>query len=110
MVGFWSRKVENTFIFQRASNAPAKALATERGLLWRPTVPGTHIAGRLIGSTQLSSGRFAMLETLGGDGGLGFSLAPWQPLFADRIGQHISGLVRPGGGGEWGFRRSAGWG
>jgi hypothetical protein len=50
-----------------------KALAMERGLQWQPTVPGNHISGQLVGSTQLSSGRFAMIESFSGDGGLGFA-------------------------------------
>lgn len=87
-----------------------KTLAAERGLPWRPTVPGTHITGQLVGPTQLSSGRFAMLETLSGDGGLGFSLVPWQPVLDNRIGQHISGLIRPGGDIEWSFGRKRGLG
>jgi hypothetical protein len=85
-----------------------KALATARGLRWRPTVPGNTITGQLVGSTQLSSGRFAMIETLSGDGGLGFSLVPWQPVLDKRIGQHISGIGMPGGGIDWSFARSRG--
>jgi type IV secretory pathway VirD2 relaxase len=87
-----------------------KALAAERGLSWRLVVPGTHVSGQLVGSTQLSSGRFAILETLSGDGGLGFSLVPWQPVLDNRIGQHIAGLMRPGGDIEWSFGRKRGLG
>jgi hypothetical protein len=87
-----------------------KALAAERGLRWRPAAPGNSISGQLVGSTQLSSGRFAMLETLSGDGGLGFSLVPWQPVLDKRIGQHISGLMRNGGDIEWSFGRKRGLG
>jgi hypothetical protein len=50
------------------------ALAAQRGLRWWPTVPGNQISGQLVGSAQLSSGRFAMIESFGGDDGLGFSL------------------------------------
>jgi hypothetical protein len=39
-----------------------------------PIGHGLTIRGKLIGSTQLASGRFAMI-----DGGLGFSLVPWRP-------------------------------
>jgi len=56
--------------------------------------------------TQLSSGLFAMIETLSGDGGLGFSLVPWQPVLDKRIGQYISGIVMPSGGVDWSFARS----
>jgi type IV secretory pathway VirD2 relaxase len=87
-----------------------RVLAAERGLQWRPAVPGNHISGQLIGSVQLSSGRFAMIESLRGDGGLGFSLVPWQPLLDKRTGQHISGFVMPGGGVDWSFARSRGLG
>ncbi len=87
-----------------------KALAAERGSQWRPTVPGNTISGQLVGSTQLSSGRFAMIESFGGDGGLGFSLVPWQPLLDKRIGQHISGVATSGGGVDWSFTRSRGLG
>jgi hypothetical protein len=87
-----------------------KALAAERGLQWRPAVPGNTISGQLVGSAQLSSGRFAMIESFGGDGGLGFSLVPWQPVLDKRIGRHISGVAMPGGGVDWSFARSRGLG
>ncbi|MEH2528431.1 hypothetical protein V1288_006340 [Bradyrhizobium sp. AZCC 2176] len=85
-----------------------KALSAKSGLQWRPTVPGNYVSGQLVGSTQLSSGRFAIIETLSGDGGLGFSLVPWQPVLDKRIGQHISGLMRTGGDIEWSFGRKRG--
>jgi hypothetical protein len=87
-----------------------KALAAERGLQWRPVVSGNHLTGQLVGSIQLSSGRFAMMESFSGDGGLGFSLVPWQPVLDKRIGQHISGIAMPGGGVDWSFARSRGLG
>lgn len=87
-----------------------KALAAERGLQWRPAVSGNYVTGQLVGSTQLSSGRFAILETLSSDGGLGFSLVPWQPVLDNRVGQHISGLVRNDGGIEWSLGRKRGLG
>jgi hypothetical protein len=87
-----------------------KALAAERGLQWRPAVPGNYVTGQLVGSTQLSSGRFAMIESFSGDGGLGFSLVPWQLVLDKRIGQHISGLMRNDGGIEWSLGRKRGLG
>ncbi|WP_246774239.1 DUF3363 domain-containing protein [Bradyrhizobium diazoefficiens] len=87
-----------------------KVLAAERGLQWRPAVPGNYVTGQLVGSTQLSSGRFAIIETRSGDGGLGFSLVPWQPVLNNRIGQHISGLMRNDGGIEWSLGRKRGLG
>lgn len=87
-----------------------KALAAERGLQWRPVVPGGHVTGQLVGSTRLSGGLFAMIESFGGDGGLGFSLVPWQPVLDKRIGQYISGIAMPRGGVDWSFARSRGLG
>jgi type IV secretory pathway VirD2 relaxase len=87
-----------------------KALAAERGLQWRPVVSGNNVTGQLVGSTQLSSGRFAMIESFSGDGGLGFSLVPWQPVLDNRIGQHIAGIMRNDGGIEWSLGRKRGLG
>jgi len=63
-----------------------RTLAAERGREWRHAIPGSHVAGQLVGSTQLSSGRFAMI-----DDGLGFSLVPWRPALDERIGRVILG-------------------
>ena len=82
-----------------------KALAAERGLQWQPVVAGSHVTGQLVGSTQLSSGRFAMI-----DDGLGFSLVPWRPALEEHIGRHIAGIAMPGGGVDWSFARSRGLG
>jgi hypothetical protein len=51
-----------------------------------------------------------MIESFSGDGGLGFSLVPWQSALDKRIGQHISGLMRNDGGIEWSFSRKRGLG
>ena len=82
-----------------------KALAAERGRTWQPVVPGNYVTGQLIGSTQLSSGRFAII-----DDGLGFSLVPWRPALEPHVGRHISGTVMPGGGVDWSFARKLGLG
>ena len=62
-------------------------------------------AATLVGSTQLASGRFAMI-----DDGIGFQLVPWQPVLDKRIGQHISGILRNAGGIEWSLGRKLGLG
>ena len=82
-----------------------RALASERGRQWRPAAPGNHVSGRLVGATQLSSGRFAMI-----DDGLGFSLVPWRPALEQHIGRHISGIAMPGGDVNWSFGRKLGLG
>ncbi|GLS39932.1 hypothetical protein GCM10010869_55290 [Mesorhizobium tianshanense] len=82
-----------------------KEMATARGLTFEPAQPGNYVGGTLLGSARLASGRFAMI-----DDGLGFQLVPWQPMLDNRIGQHISGVVRDSGGIEWGFGRKRGLG
>ncbi|HUO00793.1 MAG TPA: DUF3363 domain-containing protein [Bradyrhizobium sp.] len=77
-----------------------QAMATERGLPFQEVRTGEYVSGKLIGSTQLASGRFAMI-----DNGLGFSLVPWQPVLDKRIGQHITGAMRDNGGIEWSLGR-----
>ena len=43
---------------------------------------------------------FAMI-----DNGLGFQLVPWSRELEKRLGQHVTGVVKDGGGIEWGFGR-----
>lgn len=86
-------------------------MAAARGLTFRPPQAGEYVSGKLVGSANLASGRFAMIETLIGDGGLGFSLVPWQPVLGQRIGQHITGVMRDHGSGiDWSFGRNRGLG
>jgi type IV secretory pathway VirD2 relaxase len=64
-------------------------LAAERGLAFKSVEDGQTIRGRLVGSAQLASGRFAMI-----DDGLGFSLVPWRPVIEKEIGREIIGTMR----------------
>jgi type IV secretory pathway VirD2 relaxase len=82
-----------------------KAMAVERGLKFTAAKTGEYVSGTLVGSTQLASGRFAMI-----DDGIGFQLVPWQPVLEKRIGQHITGIMRRAGGIEWGLGRKRGLG
>ena len=68
-----------------------RKLATERGLAFNPVEDGQTIRGKLIGSTQLASGRFAVI-----DDGLGFSLVPWRPVIEKDIGREVVGVMRRG--------------
>jgi len=77
-----------------------RAIAAKRGVTFQEAKIGAYVSGKLIGSTQLASGRFAMI-----DDGLGFSLVPWQPVLDKRIGQHITGTMHDGGGIEWSLGR-----
>jgi hypothetical protein len=61
---------------------------------------GEHVAGTYRQRLTLASGRFAMI-----DNGLGFQLVPWSRELEKRLGQHVTGVVKDGGGIEWGFGR-----
>jgi type IV secretory pathway VirD2 relaxase len=86
-------------------NRVGGAMAAERGLTFTAAKAGEYVSGTLVGSTQLASGRFAMI-----DDGIGFQLVPWQPMLDKRIGQHITGVMRTTGGIEWSFGRKRGLG
>jgi Protein of unknown function (DUF3363) len=79
-----------------------RKLAAERGLAFRAIEDGQTIRGKLIGSAQLASGRFAMI-----DDGLGFSLVPWRPVIEKEIGREVVGVMR-GDDISWQFGRKRG--
>ena len=85
-------------------NRVGRAMAAERGLKFTAAKTGEYVSGTLVGSTQLASGRFAMI-----DDGIGFQLVPWQPLLEKRIGQHITGFMGDARM-EWSFGRKRGLG
>lgn len=59
---------------------------------------------------RLYSGRYAMIEGIGPDGGRSFQLVPWLREIELRLGSHVSGLIREGGGIDWIVARKRGWG
>ncbi|MFM9829429.1 MAG: DUF3363 domain-containing protein [Sphingomonas sp.] len=91
-------------------NRVGKALAAERGLTRQPSAPGEYVSGKLVGSTEIASGRFAMIECFTSSGGLGFQLVPWSDPLEKRLGQQISGIAMSGGGVDWSFGRKRGLG
>lgn len=66
-----------------------KTLQDQTGRTYRPLQDGQQPSGVYRQSIQLASGRFAML-----DDGMGFSLVPWRPVIEQRLGQHLSAVVR----------------
>jgi type IV secretory pathway VirD2 relaxase len=75
-------------------------IAAETGLPHVKGASGEHMAGTYRQRLTLASGRFAMI-----DNGLGFQLVPWSHELERRLGQHVTGVVKDGGGIEWGFGR-----
>lgn len=82
-----------------------RAMAADRGRDWTPVKHGSRFGGELVGSTQLPSGRFAMI-----DNGMCFSLVPWNDSLERRLRQQIGGLGLQGGGVDWSFGRKRGLG
>jgi|SRR5215467_7020485 hypothetical protein len=50
---------------------------------------GQTVRGKILGSTQLASSRFAMI-----DNGFRLSLVPWRPALGNKIGREVMGLMR----------------
>jgi type IV secretory pathway VirD2 relaxase len=81
-----------------------RQLAAERSLAFQPIREGQTVRGKLLGSAQLASGRFAMI-----DDGLGFSLVPWRPVLEKEIGRQVMGVMRVGDI-SWQLGRAIGFG
>ena len=79
-----------------------QAIQNQTGQAYRPVRDGERINGTYRRSIQLASGRFAVL-----DDGICFSLVPWRPLLANRLGQHVS-AVSYGQTVTWGLGRDRG--
>ncbi|UCI09514.1 relaxase/mobilization nuclease domain-containing protein [Mesorhizobium sp. B1-1-8] len=85
-------------------------LAAETGRPFNHVASGDYVAGAYRQRLSLASGRFAMIEVISGDGGLGFQLVPWTPSLEKHLGQHVSGVARGDGGIDWNFARKRGLG
>ncbi len=95
---------------QRELDALGQRLAGEMNMPFQQSAAGEYVAGTYRRRFTLASGRYAMIETVGPDGGLGFKLVPWTPSVEKHIGQHISGVARTDGGVDWSFGRKRGLG
>lgn len=85
---------------RRELDAVGERLSGETGLPRMKVAAGEHVSGVYRQRLTLSSGRFAMI-----DNGLGFQLVPWSREIERKLGQHIAGVARDGGGIEWSLGR-----
>ncbi|MGB3834488.1 MAG: DUF3363 domain-containing protein [Mesorhizobium sp.] len=90
---------------RRELDAVGETLSAETGLPHHKAQTGEYVAGTYSRQLSLSSGRFAMIEGVGPDGSLGFQLVPWSREIESKLGQHISGVAKGGGGIEWSLGR-----
>ena len=86
---------------ERDLTEAATAIAKRSGLTPQSAEAGELISGTYRERVTLASGRFAMI-----DDGMGFQLVPWRPALDARLGEHVAGTMRPGGGVEWTLGRS----
>lgn len=85
---------------RRELDAVGEKLSAETGLPHVKAAAGERVSGTYRQRLTLASGRFAMI-----DNGLGFQLVPWSREIERKLGQHIAGVARDGGGIEWSLGR-----
>jgi len=90
---------------RRELDAVGAELSAETGMPHVTAQAGEYVSGTYSRQITLTSGRFAMIEGRGPDGGRGFQLVPWSREIDDKLGQHISGVAKSGGGIEWSLGR-----
>ena len=105
----FARRLVDT-LRRRELDALGEKLATETGQPFNRAGSGEYVAGTYRQRFALASGRFAMIEVISGDGGLGFQLVPWSPSLEKQLGKHVSGVARDDGGIDWSFGRKRGLG
>jgi type IV secretory pathway VirD2 relaxase len=105
----FARDLLNTLRARELDDA-TQAIADRTGLAHRPSAPGEHVTGLYRERVTLASGRFAMIESFGPDGGMGFQLVPWRPAIDQHLGSHVAGTMTPGGSVDWTFGRQRGLG
>jgi type IV secretory pathway VirD2 relaxase len=81
-----------------------KSLEGQTRLPFRLANEGERVTGVFTRTTQLVSGKYALIENAHE-----FTLVPWRPVMDERLGRHISGVVRESGI-SWDFERKRGLG
>ena len=76
-----------------------KALEGQTRLPFHVASEGERVTGVFMGTTQLNSGKYALIENAHE-----FTLVPWRPIMDERLGRQISGIVRESGI-SWDFER-----
>ncbi|WP_246657147.1 DUF3363 domain-containing protein [Methylocystis sp. B8] len=81
-----------------------KSMAANKHAPFKMKAEGERISGVFTGTTNLISGKYAVIENA-----YEFTLVPWRPVMDDRLGRQISGVVRDSGI-SWDFTRTRGIG
>jgi type IV secretory pathway VirD2 relaxase len=103
-LGEWCARPDLLRTLERQElNRVGATLAADRDVPFKLPKAGDEVRGKLTGSLQLASGRFAILE-----GSFEFSLVPWRQALDRYAGREIAGTVEPGGGVTWQLGRNRG--
>ena len=84
---------------RREIERAGKSLEGQTSLPFRIANEGERITGVFTGTTQLVSGKYALIENAHE-----FTLVPWRPVMDERLGRQIGGVVRDSGI-SWDFER-----
>lgn len=93
---------------ERELQTATDTLSAETGRSLLNTTTGSAVSGTYAHRLSLSSGRFAVIESMDVEGGLGFRLVPWSPSLERHRGRQVSGVMRETGGIDWSFDRKRG--
>ncbi len=74
---------------EREVQALVGPLSKRVGLPFADTVPGERVSGTLRGKVDITSGRFALIESA-----RTFTLVPWRDELERHVGKRMSGLMR----------------
>ena len=77
-------------------------MAESKRLPFRAATDGETVRGRLTGTVQLSSGKFAVVEK-----SHEYTLVPWRPVIDRQLGREVMGVVQ-GGSVSWQLGRQRG--
>jgi hypothetical protein len=79
-------------------------MAASKRAPFRMKNEGERVSGVFTGTTNLVSGKYAVIENA-----YEFALVPWRPVMDERLGRQISGVIRDSGI-SWDFTRARGIG
>lgn len=79
-------------------------MAAGKALAFRAATDGETVSGKVTGTVQLSSGKFAIVEK-----SHEFTLVPWRPVIDRQLGRDVMGVVQSGSV-SWQFGRQRGLG
>jgi len=88
-----------THLEQQEIAREGNALEGQTRLPFHVANEGERVTGVFTGTTQLNSGKYALIENAHE-----FTLVPWRSIMDERLGRQISGIVRESGI-SWDFER-----